>query len=46
MDNYYYKKESENVDLYFIDTVPFDTTYWAQKKKIDYIHQDNNFYKI
>ena len=41
MDNYYYKKEYENVDLYFIDTVPFDTIYWATKEKIEHIHQDN-----
>ena len=40
MDDFYYKKEFDNVVLYFLDTVPFDTQYWISKENIERIHND------
>lgn len=40
MDNFYYKKEFQNVELYFIDTVQFNIHTWVTKEKIEHVHKD------
>ena len=37
MDNWYYKKEYDNIDLYFLDTVQLNID-WVNKEKIESIH--------
>lgn len=38
MDSWYYKKEYDNIDLYFLDTVQFNIHTWVSKAKIEEIH--------
>ncbi len=38
MDSWYYKKEYDNVDLYFLDTVQFNVHNWVSKEKIEEVH--------
>ena len=40
MPNFYYKKEYSNVDLYFLDTVQFNTHTCLSKELIENIHND------
>lgn len=40
MPNWYFKKEYENVDLYFLDTVQFHISTWVSKEKIERVHND------
>ena len=38
MNDFYYKKEYDNVDLYFLDTVQFNIHTWVPKEKIESVH--------
>lgn len=40
MDDFYYKKEYENCELYFLDTVQFNIHTWVSNEKIEYTHND------
>ena len=44
MDDWYYKKEYDNIDLYFLDTVQFNIHNWVTKRQIESAH--NLDYKI
>lgn len=39
MNDFYYKKEYDNVDLYFLDTVQFNINTWVSKEKIESVHE-------
>lgn len=41
MDSWYYKKEYDNVDLYFLDTVQFNIHNWVSKEKIEEVHGES-----
>ena len=38
MDSWYYKKEYDNIDLYFLDTIQFNIHTWVSKEKIEEVH--------
>ena len=46
MPNWYYKKEYENIELYFLDTVQFDTHNGLSTQKIESVHNSNIEYLI
>ena len=38
MDNWFFKKEYDNIDLFFLDTVQFNIHHWVTKEKIEEVH--------
>tara|TARA_B100000886_G_scaffold23096_2_gene14619 strand:- start:6243 stop:7160 length:918 start_codon:yes stop_codon:yes gene_type:complete len=38
MDDFYYKKEFDNIDLYFLDTSQFNIHTWVPKDKTEKVH--------